>query len=132
MLSSADIAPADLLSMYNTRQGIEQIFDLAGNGAGPEPAMVHDELHLKGHLLLSFIGAVVRRLLERRAREARANLQDMLASLRFQNCKLFGDGMVVVREARQWGSACYKMLGLKCPLSLGPLEQRSRNLSRRA
>ena len=128
MLSTADIHPADLLTTYYTRQSIEQIFDLAKNYANLGPARVHDEQHLRGHLLLTFIGTAIMRLLQRKALEASANLLDLLASLGYQNCKLFEDGTVVVKEAQKWGNVCYKMLNLKCPVSLEPSEQRSGNL----
>lgn len=55
IVTTRDIAPADVLPEYYIRQGIEQYFDFGKNYAKFLPVREHSMETLSGHLLLSFI-----------------------------------------------------------------------------
>lgn len=55
IVSSRDLAPAEVLPEYYIRQGIEQYFDFGKNYAKFLPVREHNMNTLSGHLLLSFI-----------------------------------------------------------------------------
>ena len=128
ILSSADISTADILTTYYTRQAAEQIFDIGKHYSNLEPARVHDEEQLRGHLLITFIATVIVRIFQKEAIKAKKNMQDMLADLRNQFCKLFNDGAVTICEPQKSANDCYKMLKLPCPIAIDAGQLRSPNM----
>jgi hypothetical protein len=58
LISSENLEIAEVMPLYYSRQGIEQIFDVFKTNVGLLPLATHNEATLRGHLLLTFIAAI--------------------------------------------------------------------------
>jgi len=114
LVSSRRIAISKVLPLYYTRQQIEQMFDIGKNYAGLLPLRVQTEEALRGHLLLTFIVAVVIKKLQDALLETAYNPISLLLNLRNQKCKVFDD-RIVTQEAFKKAKDCYKLFKIKCP-----------------
>jgi hypothetical protein len=59
LLSSNDYPKDEILPLYNTRQSIEQVFDIKQNYAGGTPLRGHTEETVRGSILINFIVTVI-------------------------------------------------------------------------
>ena len=58
LISSQATETKDILSLYYTRQAVEQVFDYCKNDVDLLPLRTHSEDTFRGHLLLSFLASV--------------------------------------------------------------------------
>ena len=117
LVSSRRIAPESLLETYYVRQEVEQIFDVAKNEAGLLPLAVHDEKHLRGHLLVTFIAVITAKLMQDALKDSSFSLRGALMALRNQKCKVFAKNAVMQERTKEMKEIA-KLLGIACPLTL--------------
>jgi hypothetical protein len=117
LASSRRIASANVLPLYYTRQQIEQVFDISKNYADMLPLRVQAEETFRGHLLLTFIVTVVIKMLQEKLKNTPTNPLSLFQLLRNQKCKVYED-KIITTEAFKKANDCYKLFGIKCPVSI--------------
>jgi hypothetical protein len=117
LISSRRVAKDKILPMYYLRQQVEQVFDIGKNYADMLPLRVQTEETFRGHLLLTFIATVAVKLMQDRLKGEPYNPVSMLMNLRNQKCKVFAKE-VIPQEAFKKANDCYKLFGIKCPISI--------------
>jgi len=120
LASSRRIASANVLPLYYTRQQIEQVFDIGKNYADMLPLRVQTEETFRGHLLLTFIVTVVIKMLQEKLKSTPTNPFSLFQILRNQKCKVYED-KVITAEVFKKANDCYKLFGIKCPVSIACL-----------
>jgi transposase len=117
LVSSQRITSSNVLPLYYTRQQIEQVFDIGKNYADMLPLRVQTEETFRGHLLLTFIATVIIKTLQEKLKNTPINPLSLFQILRNQKCKVYGD-KVITAEACKRANDCYKLFGIKCPVSI--------------
>jgi transposase len=117
LISSRRIAPDKVLPLYYTRQQIEQVFDIGKNYADMLPLRVHTEETFRGHLLITFIATVIIKKIQDALKGTPINPQSLFLNLRNQKCKVYQD-KVITQEPFKKANDCYKLFGVKCPISV--------------
>ena len=97
LYSSRKIKSEDVLSTYYTRQQIEQVFDIVKNNTKMLPLRIRKEETLRGHLMLSFISAIIVKQLQKKLKETDINPCGIFLSLRNLKCKVF-DNYILPQE----------------------------------
>ncbi|MBI9096772.1 MAG: transposase [Sphaerochaeta sp.] len=114
LVSSRPIAKEKVLGTYYTRQQIEQVFDICKNYTNMLPLRVQTEETLRGHLMLSFIAAVIVRMLQKQILGTPYSPIDVFTNLRNHKCKVFED-FLLTQESVKKANDIYKLMGLKVP-----------------
>jgi hypothetical protein len=114
LVSSRPIAKEKLLGTYYTRQAIEQVFDLCKNYTNMLPLRVHTEETLRGHLMLSFVAAVIVKTLQKQLMGTSYSPIDVFTNLRNHKCKVY-DGFLLTQESVKKANDIYRLMGLKIP-----------------
>ena len=111
LISSRPVAIDRILPLYYTRAQIEQVFDVCKHDTNMLPLRVHQEETLRGHLLLTFAAAAIRRKLQEDLKESQYTPENTLFFMRNQKCKVY-DGYVLTAEAEKKQNDIYKLFGL--------------------
>ena len=114
IISSRRISKEHLLPLYYSRQQIEQVFDLGKNNASMLPLCVRSEETFRGHLLMTFIAAVISRKLQILFKDSKHTISGALLNLRNQKCKIFDD-KIITTEAFKKANEIYKLAQVTCP-----------------
>lgn len=117
LVSKRDIPEADVIKLYYTRQQIEQVFDIGKNYAGLLPLNVQKEETFKGHLLVTFIAAVLIQLLSQKIQSTGYPITPTLANLRNQSCTLFKDEYITAEPNRRTRET-YAAAGVEFPITV--------------
>ena len=117
LISSEQIETKDVMTLYYTRQTVEQVFDVSKNYADLLPLRVHNEETFRGHLMLSFIATVVFLLINQQLNGSAFNTEGAFLILRNQKCKVFDD-RILPKEPNKNMNEIYKKLNITPPLFL--------------
>ena len=115
--SSRKISVDNILSEYYTRQQIEQVFDVCKNNTKMLPLRVQTEETLRGHLMLSFIAAVIIKILQEKLKDTSMTPEGTLKTLRNQKCKVF-ETKVITSEFVKKANDVIKFFKIKCPAEI--------------
>jgi len=114
LVASRPVDKEKVLGTYYTRQQIEQVFDLCKNYTNMLPLRVQSEETLRGHLMLSFIAAVIVKMLQKQIQGTSYSPIDVFTNLRNHKCKVFDDCLLTQESAKK-ANDIYKLMGLKIP-----------------
>ena len=114
LISSRPIEKEKVLGTYYTRQQIEQVFDICKSYTNMLPLRVQTEKTLRGHLMLSFIAAVIVKMLQKQIKGTSYSPIDVFTNLRNHKCKVFDD-CLLTQESVKKANDIYKLMGLKVP-----------------
>ena len=114
LVSSRPIAKDKVLGTYYTRQQIEQVFDICKSYTNMLPLRVQTEETLRGHLMLSFIAAVIVKMLQKQIMGTPYSPIDVFTNLRNHKCKVFDD-FLLTQESVKKANDIYKLMDLKVP-----------------
>lgn len=117
LVATRRINSEHLLSLYYTRQQIEQVFDIGKNYASMLPVCVQKEATFRGHLMMTFMAAVVCRKLQELTKQHDMTMTMLLDALRNQKCKIY-NSRVITTEADKRQNDAYKLAGITCPAVL--------------
>lgn len=123
ILTSEEMPEDRLLPMYNTRQQVEQVFDISKNYADLLPIRVQSEQAFAGHLLVCFMATAIMQklqqdLLRRRSKKAKSlNAESILIYLRNQKCKVYKD-YAIPQEPRKEINAIYDIFKVQVPYKI--------------
>lgn len=117
LLSSEAIANTEIMPSYYTRQGIEQIFDLAKNDASLLPLRVHSEQAINGYLLLVFLSVTLAVMIKNKL-GSKWTLEQALAILRCHKAKIYPTEIIPL-EPRKKDKDIYSTLHITVPTKCG-------------
>ena len=117
LISSECIEPGEVLSLYYTRQAVEQVFDVGKNYVELLPLRVHSEETFRGYLMLSFIVSAVFLSLNQMLKGTEFNAQGAFCVLRNQKCKVYDD-CILPKEPDKDVNEIYKKLKIDSPVRL--------------
>ena len=112
LVATRPVAKEKILPLYYTRQQIEQVFDISKNNTNLLPLRVHDEDTFRGHLLLSFVAAIICKQLQDDLKETPFTPEIALLALRNHKCKVF-ESEVITMEATKKANTLYKKFRIK-------------------
>ena len=81
------------------------------------PLRVQTEETLRGHLMLSFIAAVIIKILQEKLKDTSMTPEGTLKTLRNQKCKVF-ETKVITSEFVKKANDVIKFLKMKCPVKI--------------
>ena len=119
LVSSRPIATESILSLYYTRQDIEQVFDLEKNYGSLLPLCIQTEETFRGHLLMTFLATVVMRQIQQMGKKINLDLEEIFERLINQKCKAFPD-VVIPQEATKKQKEVYSAFRLRVPQTIVP------------
>jgi hypothetical protein len=114
LVSSEKIEPDNLLSLYYSRQQIEQIFDISKNYVELLPLRVHCEDAIRGHLMLVFAATVICQAMSRCFRKSKYSYDSALYYLENIRCKVYDD-KVIIKEPNKQMKDVAKLLDINIP-----------------
>ena len=117
VLSSENMDVSEIITLYYTRQAIEQAFDFDKNNADLLPLKTHGEDTFRGHLMLSFISTVSYLLINRLLDGSKYCADGAFRALHNLKCKVFDD-YILVKEAPKKIDEITKHLKVDLPLKL--------------
>jgi hypothetical protein len=94
IITTKNLSIDDVLPLYYTRQGIEQIFDYLKNDINIIPLRCHSEDTLKGHLFLCFLASISHMYLHNKLATTKYSVTDALTYLRRFHCRKFNDTII--------------------------------------
>lgn len=118
LLSSRPMKTDKVVERYYMRQQIEQVFDLGKNNCKLTPVRIHSEDTLRGHLMMTFLAAVVGKKIQQELNGRNMNLSASLLTLRNLKCKVF-DSAVIPWEATRQAKDVLAPFKLKVPVEIG-------------
>jgi len=126
LLSSDDMDTNEILSLYYTRQQIEQVFDIGKNYADLLPLRVQSEDTFRGHLMLTFMATAIlqrlqRDILSKRKKKDKINPEGAFMNLRNQKCKIYSKN-IIPQEPVKNVNAIYNLLGINCPTTINRID----------
>ena len=114
LLSSRPVDTDEVLGTYCSRDQVEQVFDFCKKDPTMQSPRVQTEEMLRGHLMLSFVAAVIVKMLQKQLEGTPYSPIDVFINLKNHKCKVFDDCLVTQPSAEK-ASTIYKILGLKIP-----------------
>lgn len=114
LISKRSIAPDKVVSLYYTRQEIEQVFDFGKNYASMLPLSVQQESTFRGHMVLAFLAGIVVKMLCKDLKSTGYPVKPTLENLKGQTCVKVGD-IFVTNEANRHARAAYDALSIEFP-----------------
>lgn len=116
LISSLPYQSDEILTVYYTRQLVEQYFDLSKGLSRLTPLRVHTEQRVLGHILISQIAATVNLYIQKKMHSAFDDSEEMFMGLRNQKCIVYAS-KIVTNEGQSGATQYYNMFKMKYPIS---------------
>ena len=116
LISSLPYQSDEILTVYYTRQLVEQYFDLSKGLSRLTPLRVHTEQRVLGHILLSQIAATVNLYIQQKMHSAYEDSDEMFMALRNQKCIVYAS-RIVTNEGQSGATQYYNKFKIKYPIS---------------
>ena len=121
LISSRRISKDNILPLYYTRDQVEKVFELCKQGAKILPVNVETEETFRGHLLMTFMAAVMLKMMSEQLKGTSLTTESMLMILHEQHAVIYDNELITTEPVRKMNEA-YKAFGITCPETL-PLHQ---------
>ena len=118
--SSSSLRKEEILPEYYTRQEIDQTFDICKYYTNLLPLRIRSEANLRGHLLVTFIGAAIVKRVQNQILKAenkkskRISPIGLFQNLGYQHCSVYKD-KTIVEEADSIANRGYEIFKIECP-----------------
>lgn len=116
IISSLPYQPDDILTVYYTRQLVEQYFDVSKGISRLTPLRVHKEQRVLGHMLLSQIAATINLYIQKKMHSSFEKSEEMFMGLRNQKCIVYAS-QIVTNEGQSGATQYYNKFKIKYPTS---------------
>ena len=116
IISSLPCQADEILTVYYTRQLVEQYFDVSKGISKLTPLRVHTEQRVLGHILLSQIAATVNLYIQQKMHSAYEDSEEMFMGLRNQKCIVYAS-RIVTNEGQSGATQYYNKFKIKYPVS---------------
>lgn len=115
LVSSLPYQASEVLSVYYTRQLVEQYFDLGKGLSRLTPLRVHNEQRVLGHLLLSQVAATIHLYIQKKMKSFHEDSVEMFMGLRNQKCIVY-TSRIVTNEGQSNATLYYNKFNIKYPV----------------
>lgn len=115
LISTVKLTTQDAITMYYTRNQIEEIFGICKGDSGKLlPINVDTEKAFRGHLLISFITSIILLLLREKLSALNMTVESALTELSHHQGLVYSDAIVPSLTAKEM-NAIYNLFKIKCP-----------------
>ncbi len=116
IISSLPYQADEILTVYYTRQLVEQYFDVSKGISRLTPLRVHTEKRVLGHILLSQIAATINLYIQKKMHSVFDDSEEMFMGLRNQKCIVYAS-RIVTNEGQSGATKYYNKFKIKYPIS---------------
>ncbi len=114
LVSSRPVAKDRILSLYYTRNQVEELFRI-GKGEGKMlPLEIHHEDTLRGHLMMTLLSTAVLKILQDRLLKTKLSVSEVFSVLSRQVALIYPDSLVTSEPVKKMNDI-YKHFKIKCP-----------------
>ena len=114
LVSSRAVAKERILSLYYTRNQVEEIFRI-GKGEGKMlPLDIHHEDTLRGHLMMTLLSTAVLKILQDRLQNTKLSPSEVFSVLSHQGALVYPNSLVTSEPVKKMNDI-YKHFKIKCP-----------------
>ncbi len=117
LVASRKIAKENLLPLYYTRDQVEKIFELCKQDAKILPLNVGTQATFRGHLLMTFMAAVILKLMSDKLKGTSLTVESMFTNLHEQHAIIYEDVFITTEPVKKMNQA-YNAFMLQCPHSI--------------
>ena len=117
LISSKKIDSKKVLQIYYTRDQVEKIFELCKQDAKILPVNVETEATFRGHLMMTFMAAVILKMISTEMSATELTTESMFMNLHEQHAIIY-DKELITTEPNKKMNIAYNTLGIECPTSL--------------
>lgn len=114
LVSSRRIANDKLLPLYYTRDQVEKVFSICKQGGKLLPLNVEKESTFRGHLLLTFMAAVILKRMCDGLAGTSLTTESMFFNLHEQHAQIYDDTIITSEPTKKMNEA-YNAFKIKCP-----------------
>ncbi len=114
MVSSRAVAKERILSLYYTRNQVEELFRI-GKGEGKMlPLDIHHEDTLRGHLIMTLLSTTILKKIQDRLLKTKLSTSEVFSVLSHQGALVYPDSLITSEPVKKMNDI-YKHFNLKCP-----------------
>lgn len=114
LVSSRKVAKESILSLYYTRNQIEEVFRI-GKGEGKMlPLDIHHEDTLCGHLIMTLMSTTILKILQDRLLKTKLSTSEVFSVLSHQGALVYPNSLITSEPVKKMNDI-YKHFKLKCP-----------------
>lgn len=114
LVSSREVAKSSILSLYYTRNQVEEVFRL-GKGEGKMlPLDIHNEDILRGHLMMTLLSTAILKVLQDRLVKTGLSVSEAFSVLSHQGALVYPNALVTSEPVKKMNDI-YKQFKIKCP-----------------
>ena len=117
LISSRKIAAEKILPLYYTRDQIEKIFEVCKEDSKLLPLNVETEASFRGHLMMTFMAAVVLKLMADQLTGTNLTTETVFMNLHEQHALVYEKEFVTTEPPKIMNQA-YDAFGIKCPATI--------------
>ena len=117
LVSSRHISKENLLPLYYTRDQIEKIFELCKQDGKILPLNVATEATFRGHLMMTFMAAVILKLMSDRLKKTSLTTASMFMNLHEQHAIIYDNEFITTEPVKKMNEA-YKAFNVQCPATI--------------
>lgn len=114
LVSSRRISKENLLPLYYTRDQIEKIFELCKQDGKILPLNVETEATFRGHLMMTFMSAVILKLMSDKLKKTSLTTASMFMNLHEQHAIIYDNEFITTEPTKKMNEA-YKAFKVQCP-----------------
>jgi transposase len=114
LISSRQIAKDKLLPLYYTRDQIEKIFQLCKQDGKILPVNVETEKSFRGHLMMTFMTAVILKMMSDKLTGSSLTTESMFSYLHEQHAVVYDKELITQEPVKKMNEA-YKLFKVQCP-----------------
>lgn len=114
LVSSRAVAKERVLSLYYTRNQVEELFRI-GKGEGKMlPLDIHHEDTLRGHLMMTLLSTTILKILQDRLLKTKLSTSEVFSVLSHQGILVYPDSLITSEPVKKMNDI-YKHFKIKCP-----------------
>jgi hypothetical protein len=117
LVSSRRIAKENLLTLYYTRDQVEKVFELCKQHGKILPINVEKEETLRGHLMMTFMAAVLLKFISDKLKGSALTTESMFMNLHEQHATMYDEEIITTEPTKKMNDA-YKIFRIKCPVTI--------------
>lgn len=117
LISSRKISKDNLLPLYYTRDQAEKIFELCKQDGKILPLNVGTEDTFRGHLMMTFLSAVVLKMMSDRLKKTTLTTETMFMNLHEQHAVIYDNEFITTEPVKKMNEA-YKAFKVQCPVTI--------------
>lgn len=117
LVASRKISKENLLPLYYTRDQVEKLFGLCKQDGKILPLNVGTEATFRGHLMMTFMAAVILKLMSDKLKQTSLTVDSMFMNLHEQHAIIYDEMFITTEPVKKMNEA-YKVFKVQCPATI--------------